>query len=190
LKVHASDLAPEHNYDYRPDSTPSELRRGGHTYYLPRGWYRHALRVLHKYEKDSKWLGQSNTQGEWPVAYHGTKSWAVPGIVQQGLMTNAVTDAVKLDAKRPEAIQQMGEEADRPGLYVATHCDGGADIYTEPFTVTTSPKKTESFRIVFQCRVKPEKFTVHKSPVNEGNAWRYVDASSIRPYGILLKKEA
>jgi hypothetical protein len=185
LKLHASDLAPEHNFDYRPDYTPSELQRGGHTYHLPRGWYRHALRVLHKYENDSKWLGQSNTKGEWAVAYHGTKSWAVSSIVQQGLMTGAV----KVDAMRSEAIQQMGEEANHPGLYVATHCDGGAVIYTEPFTVTPFPDKTESFRIVFQCRVKPEKFTVHKSPVIEGNAWRYVDASSIRPYGILLKKE-
>ncbi|CAF5160321.1 unnamed protein product [Rotaria sp. Silwood1] len=83
----------------------------------------------------------------------------------------------------------MGAEANRPGLYVPTHCDGGAKIYTEPFTVTPYPDKTESFRIVFQCRVKPEKFTVHKSPVIDGNAWRYVDPSSIRPYGILLKKE-
>ena len=185
MKLHASDLAPEHNYDYRPDYTPSELKRGGHTYYLPRGWYRHALRVLHKYEKDSTWLGQSNTDGEWAVAYHGTKSWAVSSIVQQGLMTSAV----KVDAMRSEAISQMGEEANQPGLYVATHCDGGAVIYTEPFTVTPFPDKTESYRIVFQCRVKPKKFTVHRSPVIEGNAWRYVDASSVRPYGILLKKE-
>ncbi|CAF3883236.1 unnamed protein product [Adineta steineri] len=185
LKLQASDLAPEFNFDYRPDSTPNQLERGSHPYYLPRGWYRHALRVLHKYEKDPKWLEHSNTQGEWPVVYHGTKSWAVSSITQQGLMTNAV----KVDLMRPEAIQQMGVEADRPGLYVATHCEGGAVLYSEPFTVSPLPNKTESFRIVFQCRVKPEKFTVHKSPVDEGHAWRYVDANSIRPYGILLKKE-
>ncbi|CAF0950670.1 unnamed protein product [Adineta steineri] len=100
-----------------------------------------------------------------------------------------MTNAVKVDLMRPEAIQQMGVEADRPGLYVATHCEGGAVLYTEPFTVSPLPNKTESFRIVFQCRVKPEKFTVHESPVHEGHAWRYVDANSIRPYGILLKKE-
>ncbi|CAF4364343.1 unnamed protein product, partial [Rotaria sp. Silwood2] len=110
LKLHINDLAPEYNYDYRPSYVPDTLQRGGHTYFLPRGWYRHALSVLHKYEKDPKWLGQSNTEGEWPVAYHGTKSWAVASIVQQGLMTGAV----KVDVMRPEAIQQMGEEANSP----------------------------------------------------------------------------
>jgi hypothetical protein len=97
--------------------------------------------------------------------------------------------AVKADAMKKEAIQQMGEEANRPGLYVATHCNGGSDIYTRPFTVTAFPGKSEQFRIVFQCRVEPGKFTTHKSPVNVGEAWRIVDPKAIRPYGILLKKE-
>lgn len=185
LKIRPSDLDPAFNYDYRHPSTPSELQRGSTIYYLPRGWYRHALRVLDKYEKDPAWIGHVNAKGEWPVAYHGTKSWAAPGITQQGLKI----DSIKMDAKRTEAIEQLGDYADRPGLYVATHCDGGASIYTEPFTVKTLPKQNESYRIVFQCRVKPEKFSTHKSPVSEGHAWRYVDSSSIRPYGILLKKE-
>ncbi|UJR17464.1 hypothetical protein I4U23_004359 [Adineta vaga] len=185
LRLQISDLAPQFNFDYRPDYVPSEDNRGGHVYFLPRGWYRHGLRVLHKYEKDSIWLESTNAKGVWPVAFHGTKSWAVLDIAQHGLKTSAV----KVDAMRQDAIEQMGNEADGPGLYVATHCDGGANIYTEPFTVTSSSNQTESFRIVFQCRVKPEKFTIHESPVNNGKAWRYVDPSCIRPYGILLKKE-
>ncbi|CAF1013991.1 unnamed protein product [Adineta ricciae] len=185
LRLQISDLDPTYNFDYRPHEIPSEDSRGGYTYYLPRGWYRHALRVKHKYEKDSHWLDNTNAKGEWPVAFHGTKDWAVSSIAKEGLKTTAV----KTDAMRSEAIQQMGDEADRPGLYVATHCDGGASIYTEKFTVKPFPDQTETFRIVFQCRVKPEKYTVHTSPVNQGHAWRYVDPSSIRPYGILLKKE-
>jgi hypothetical protein len=153
---------------------------------LPIGWYRHALKVLHKYGDDRTWIGRINAKGEWPVAYHGTKKDAVSSIVAKGLLPSAVVT----DAMKSEAIEQMGEEANQPGLYVATYCNGGSyPQYTTPFTVTTFPDKSERFSIVFQCRVQPNKFTIHTSPVKEGKAWRIVDPNAIRPYGILLKKE-
>ncbi|UJR32733.1 hypothetical protein I4U23_020192 [Adineta vaga] len=185
LQIRPDDLDPRYNFDYRQPGVPNEDLRGGYPYYLPLGWYRHALNVSTKYENDQIWLGRSNADGEWPVAFHGTSKDAVTGIVAKGFLINAV----KTDVKRQEAIDLIGEEADRPGLYVATHCNGGSDIYTTPFTVTTFPDKSEQFRIVFQCRVQPKKFTCHTSPVNVGEAWRIVDPNAIRPYGILLKKE-
>ncbi|CAF1549077.1 unnamed protein product, partial [Didymodactylos carnosus] len=186
LQVRPSDLAPEFNYDYRAPGVPLELKRGNYPYYLPIDWFRHALNVLHKYTTDSTWLGCVNAEGEWPVAFHGTRSDAVNSIVQQGLLPSAA----RLDVVKYEAIQQMGEEANHPGLYVATHCNGGSHPqYTTPFTVTTFPQKSEQFRIVFQCRVQPGKFTTHSTPVQKGKAWRIVDPSAVRPYGILLKKE-
>jgi hypothetical protein len=165
---------------------PEQLRRGNYPYYLPIGWYRHALNVQNKYEGSQTWLGCINASGEWPVAFHGTHAGAVKGIIPQGLSTSTA----KTDVMLYEAIEQIGEEANRPGLYVATHCNGGSDIYTRPFTVTAFPGKSEQFRIVFQCRVEPGKFTTHKKPVNVGEAWRIVDPKAVRPYGILLKKEA
>ncbi|CAF3112685.1 unnamed protein product [Rotaria sp. Silwood2] len=186
LKLQPSDLAPEHNFDYREPGVVEEDTRGGYPYYLPIGWYRHALRVLDKYEKDPTWIGSTNAKGEWAVAYHGTNANAVTGIVKHGLLISAI----KRDVMRDEAIEQGGEDADRPGVYVATHCEGGAyPQYTLPFTVSVSSSKSERFSLVFQCRVKPEKFTIHETPVNTGKAWRFVDSSSVRPYGILLKKE-
>ncbi|CAF3486087.1 unnamed protein product [Rotaria sp. Silwood1] len=186
LKLQPSDLAPEHNFDYRESGVIEEDTRGGYPYYLPIGWYRHALRVLDKYEKDPTWIGRTNAKGEWAVAYHGTNTNAVTGIIKHGLLVSAI----KRDAMRDEAIEQGGEDAASPGVYVATHCEGGAyPQYTLPFTVTVSPSKFERFSLVFQCRVKPEKFTIHKAPVTTGEAWRFVDPNCVRPYGILLKKE-
>ncbi|UJR11977.1 hypothetical protein I4U23_016155 [Adineta vaga] len=170
LRLQINDLIPKEKYKYKSDSTSDEVH----------GWYRHALRVEDKYEEDS------NVQDGWSVAFHGTKAWTVSRIVQQG----RITGPVKVDSMQSEAIEQIGNEANCPGLYVATHCNGGADIYTEPFKITSFPNKTESFRLVFQCHVKSEKFTVHESPVNVGKAWRYIIPNSIRPYGILLKKES
>ena len=179
-------MAPEHNYDYRPSWVSVEESRGGYPYFLPRGWYRHALKVLDRYGSDTTWIGRVDAKGEWPVAYHGTHSGAVSGIVQHGLLPSTA----KRDAMLDEAIEQMGEKANRSGLYVATHCDGGSyPQYTTPFTVTTFPDKSESFSLVFQCRVEPGKFTTHRTPVTEGKAWRIVDPDAVRPYGILLKRE-
>ena len=186
LKIQPSDLDSAHNFDYRSPGVIKEDTRGSHTYYLPIGWYRHALKVLDKYGDDRNWIGRVNAEGEWPVAYHGTKKEAVSGIVKQGLLPGVVGRDAMLD----EAIAQMGEEAKQPGLYVATHCNGGSyPQYTTPFTVITFPGKSEQFSIVFQCRVQPSKFTTHTTPVEKGEAWRTVDRFAIRPYGILLKKE-
>jgi hypothetical protein len=179
-------LDSRHNHDYRRPGEFEQLTRAKRPYYLPLGWYRHALNVENKYKDGSIWLGHVNAEGEWPVAFHGTKAGAVSGIVQHGLLpSTAKTDVVKI-----EAIAQMGKEADRPGLYVATHCNGGSyPQYTEAFTVNSFPDKSERFSIVFQCRVQPGKFSTHTTPVSKGEAWRIVDPSAVRPYGILLKKE-
>ena len=163
---------------------PKEQRRGGYPYYLPIGWYRHGLRVIDKYPEDKLWLGDSNVDGEWAVAFHGTHGGAVKGIQEKGLLL------IKRDAMRPEAVRQGGKEFDGPGVYVATHCTGGAHPqYTKPFQISPSSQTTETFRIVFQCRVKPKAFTIHTTPVSIGEAWRFVNPDDIRPYGILLKKD-
>lgn len=188
LKIRPDDLDPEHNFDYRKPGVPTEERRGNCPYYLPIGWYRHALKVLNKYDGDRTWIGRINVKGEWPVAFHGTTYDAVSGIIKQGLLPMSGGR----DAKINEAIEQIGEEANQPGLYVATHCDGGSyPQYTAPFSVTTFPGKTERFSIVFQCRVQPGKYTTHTTGnvVQIGEAWRIVDPNAVRPYGILLKKE-
>ncbi|CAF4091285.1 unnamed protein product [Rotaria magnacalcarata] len=186
LRLQPLDLASEFNFDYRKSGLPKELMREGYPYHLPLGWYRHALKVRDKYGDDTTWIGRVNANGEWPIAYHGTKHSAVSGIVEHGLLYGTV----KRDAMLNEAIRQMGKKANAPGLYVATHCDDGAHPkYTEPFSVPTSSGKSEQFCIVFQCRVEPGQFTTHKEPVDVGEAWRIVDPKAIRPYGILLKKE-
>jgi hypothetical protein len=142
------DFVSEHNIDYRSGMTTVD-RRGGLPYYLPIGWYRHALKVIDKYPDDKLWLGRENIKGEWAVAFHGTHRAAVKGITEKGL------SITKFDVKRQEAIEQAGTYFDKPGLYVATHCNDGAHLYTKPFSVQLWQNKIETFRVVFQCRVKP-----------------------------------
>jgi hypothetical protein len=183
FQLQSTDFDPAFNIDYRSDM-PKVDSRGGLPYYLPIGWYRHALKVIDKYPDDKLWLGKTNAEGEWAVAFHGTHGGAVKGITEKGLLKT------KVDAKRPEAVEKGGPDFDKPGLYVATHCTGGAHPqYTTTFEVNALSEKTEKFRVVFQCRVKPDAFTIHRGPVVKGKAWRFVDPNAIRPYGILVKNE-
>ncbi|CAF4279706.1 unnamed protein product [Rotaria sp. Silwood2] len=180
LQLQQSDFDPRYNRDY-PHA--EEDIRGGYPYYFPQGWYRHALKVDDKYRDDKAWLGMNNGPGEWAVAYHGTKSEAVKGIKDKGLLQNSL----KTDAMKAEAQKQNPSIPDVKGIYVATHCDGGAANYTEPFTIKDASNKSKAYQVVFQCRVQPGKFTVHANPVRVGKAWRVFDEKAIRPYGLLLK---
>ena len=185
FQLRPSDFVPEHNIEYRSGMTEVDTR-GGLPYFLPIGWYRHALVVVDKYPDDKLWLDNRNVDGEWGVGFHGTKGIAVKSITQQGLLTSNT----ERDTMREDAVQQKGKYYDKPGLYVTTHCNDGAHPnYTEPFSIPTSDNQTETFRVVFQCRVKPKKYTTHQIQGITGEIWRFVDPDAIRPYGILVKRE-
>ena len=181
LELQESDLDPRYNRDY-PDA--EEEMRGGRPYFFPQGWYRHALNMQNKYPGDQVWLGMNNSPGEWCVAYHGTKAGVVKNIIQGGLQQKfVVADVCKADAHA-----QRPSIPDVPGLYVATHCEGGASLYTEQFQVKDSSGAMKTYEIAFQCRVENDKFTEHSTPVNVGLALRVFDEQAIRPYGLLLKE--
>ena len=180
LQLQKSDFESSYNRAY-PNAV-TEIR-GGHPYYHPQGWFRHGLKVVDKYPDDKVWLGMNNSPGEWAVAYHGTNPKAVRPIKDQGLLQSRVaTDQMKVEAK-----QKNSSIPDVKGLYVATHCEGGASGYADSFEVTGSNNVTKNYQVVFQCRVKPGKFTEHKGPVSVGKAWRVFNEKAIRPYGLLLK---
>ena len=181
LQIQASDFDPRYNRDY-PQA--QEEQRGGRPYYFPQGWYRHALKVEGKYTNDQVWLGMNNSPGEWLVAYHGTKAGVVKNIIQTSLQHRFVT----ADACKAEAKQLRPSIPDVRGLYVATHCEGGASCYTSPgFKIENPPGTIKTYYIAFQCRVENNKFTEHRGPVTVGLALRVFDEKAIRPYGLLLK---
>lgn len=183
LQLKPFDFNPIYNNDYSKGGFPTSVPRGGLPYYFPKMWYRHGLKVDDKYNDDLCWLGSSNDPGVWPVAFHGTRPHAIKSITDEGLQPNKTSR----DAMLNEATQKWGEDFNRPGLYVATRCNGGSSIYTEKFDVKISSDKTKTFEVVFQCRVRPLSYTIHTNPVAVGEAWRIVDPTAIRPYGILLK---
>jgi hypothetical protein len=145
------------------------------------------LKVEDKYPQDKLWLGMKNRPGEWAVAYHGTHDSAAKNITEQGLLhSKFITDMCK-----NEAIKEVGSKADVQGIYLATHCEGGAAKYARSFSVKNNNGKVTNYKMVFQCRVEPNKYTEHDGHgvVDVGKALRVFDEKAVRPYGILLKEE-
>ncbi|CAF4153603.1 unnamed protein product, partial [Adineta steineri] len=181
LELKPSDFDPRFNFDYTQPGLPAQQHRANQPYFLPLGWYRHALNVSQKYSDDAVWLGHNNVSGEWPVAFHGTHSGMVENIAEHGLSI----DAGKRGRILEEAIQQKGPGMNQPALYLTTHCDGGAEAYATTFQVTNG-NEIDTFQVVFQCRVQPKSFTVHNSCVSVGHLWRVIDTNAVRPYESLF----
>ncbi|CAF0798753.1 unnamed protein product [Didymodactylos carnosus] len=168
LQLQKSDFEPKYNIDYKNFSTQID-QRGRRDYYFPIGWYRHALKVEDKYSNDKLWLRMKNIDGEWNVAYHGTKSMDVKSIIRQGLSQDKVTR----DVFRQDAVREVGFSANVEGIYLATHCEGGVSPqYTDPFEVKNNNGDNIKYRVVLQCRVQPNKYTEHNGATTTGSALR------------------
>ena len=160
LQISTHDFHVDQNENYTSNERSRGRTCGNHPYHLPIGWFYHALHVSNKYSDGNTWFGRRNMDGEWPIAFHGTSSRA---------------DERDIDAG--------------PGLFVTTHCNGGAVAYTTPFTVSNGDHD-ETFRLAFQCHVRPDSFTTDTDIVQVGEAWRVIDPRAIRPDGLLLKNES
>lgn len=172
-------LAPSFDYDFtnlQDDGT--NFQRGGFEYHRPYGWYRYALKVLDisKY-KSNTWLGEpglrtATSDGEWPVAYHGTNMMEnVKGIVKEGY-----------DPKR-SITQKFGE-----------------GIYSTPFVMTAKAyaEKFEHggrmYKVILQNRINPHPNHLKIIPV--ADTLYYLSTKhdpkkgvyDVRPYGVLIKE--
>merc|ERR1719487_1880455 len=65
-------------------------RRGGVLYREPFGWKRFAVKCKGDFDGgDNTWMGNSNQDGEWAVAYHGLPMRFLPFVVKDGFKVGA-----------------------------------------------------------------------------------------------------
>ncbi len=172
---------PVFDFDFTNMSEPkfdSVCMRGDEPYKRPYGWMRFAHRD--KYPDGNAGMGTDgwrsrSVPGEWPVSYHGT------------------------DLKGAESIIQTHFKAGDRQAY-------GRGIYSSPdinvadmFAKTknfTSQNNGKTYKVIMQNRINPQ-----KREIKDKNIWlvpmpvgtsaakeREIVKSSIRPYGLLLKK--
>ena len=148
--------------------------RGGKSYIPPNGYIGHGLRVLNEYDNDNTWIGNNNSVGEWPVAYHGTNLNSAVSILVNGLRKGnrqAFKNDININKKSIFGEKYIGE-----GVYL-TPLIKTADHYSAP---------VNGYKCVLMCRVNPDKIRI---PQNENNYWILNgDFNEIRPYRLLIKK--
>ena len=82
-------------------------------YYPPIGWNGDGLRVSKQYDNgDDTWLGYSNVEGEWYIAYHGTGGLdVVKNILEKGFQSGyrqAYKDLNNMNPLSNKTIKKCG----------------------------------------------------------------------------------
>jgi hypothetical protein len=159
------------------------LVRGGRKYEPPYGWYGLSLKIKNK--GNDAWLGNSNGQGEWVVAYHGMQKGKL-NILDRilSVMNGDLKDEVGKICKNMENVEKTtlnkypncGE-----GVLLCPNVEDAAK-YAD---VTSIGFFSLRLQFAFMARVNPNKI---RTPV--GVPVRYVldgNSNKIRPYRLLIK---
>lgn len=174
---------PTFDFDFTNMSEPKSdaCMRGDEPYKRPYGWMRFALKVRDKYPDGNAWLGTGgwrsrSAPGEWPVSYHGTGLQGAEGIIQSHYKAG-------------------DRKAYGRGIYSSPDINVADDYATSK--KFTSQKNGKTYKVIMQNRVNPQKREIIKGK----NIWlvcvpkgtsakkeKEIVASSIRPYGLLLKE--
>ncbi len=173
---------PKFDFDFTnmSESKSDVCMRGDEPYKRPYGWMRFALKVRDKYPDGNAWLGtlgwrSRSVPGEWPVSYHGTDLKGAEGIIQTHFKAG------------DRQVYGRGIYSS-PDINVADVC-----AKTKNFT---SQNNGKTYEVIMQNRINPQKREIKNKniwlvPIPVGTSAakeQEIVKSSIRPYGLLLKK--
>ena len=186
----------DHNYDQLYDGWEINGKRGPPGYLMdydpPIGYKGYGLKVSGKYDNgDDTWLGYTNQQGEWYIAYHGTSGHYANAILKEGLKKGggqAYEGDYNINPLSKDKHLYVGR-----GVYCSPKISVADGYASEAGDISFDEKK---FRIVFMLRVNPYKIRISQ---NEPDYWvfegdylqdktvRKFD-DEVRPYRILIKE--
>ena len=155
-------------------------KRGNKQYNPPLGWIGIGLNVLDKYDKDNTWIGMSNVEGEWCVAYHGVARNKSSEDVKK------ITGLIYKGGFKAGCGQARANNPDKyhPGQLV------GQGVYCTPNPSTAegysgiSEINGKKYKTILMVRVKPDAIRS-----DDDDEWVVNGTSDeIRPYRILYKE--
>eukprot|EP00051_Salpingoeca_urceolata_P000891 m.36997 g.36997 ORF g.36997 m.36997 type:complete len:458 (+) comp11068_c0_seq2:109-1482(+) len=167
------------NLDYRYDFNFTNVNdkgrvfsRGNVRYSRPVGCERKAIKVLNMFESNA-WLASDDKSSTWPVAYHGTAAKNVKNIHTDGLKVGGVD------------VDKVNGDVYGQGVYVSPLPEYALGYATK------ASVGGQSYRVVFQCRVKPGSYSKHNlvaAPWDKKERipriWVIKNTADVRPYGI------
>ena len=183
----------DNNYNNNDNGWENGQKSGPPNYLMeydpPLGFIGIGLNVLNKYDGgNNTWLGMENFEGEWYIAYHGTRLKFVKDIINKGFEAGS-GQAYEFDDNINELSKSQYIKCGR-GVYCTPKINQ-AEGNSKEFYM-----KNSKYKLVFMCRVNPYKIRIAKgNPIywifsgdslSSGNIKKYDD--EIRIYRILLKK--
>ena len=166
----------------------------------PNGYDGYGLNVLGKYDNSNNdWLNYKNVEGEWYIAYHGTKgTQAEANGNTTGIINNIINNGLR---RGPHQVHNTALNINPLSNHEFNICGDG--VYLSPLIrIATGYSQSgvrfngQNYYLVFMCRVNPKKvrisnrnnnyWIVSGEPINSNSLNRHDD--EIRPYRILLKK--
>ena len=160
-------------------------KRGGREYDPPKGWVGYGLNVINKYGENNIWLGMSNIEGEWWVAYHGVgnrfnsdeRKIMINNIVIGGFKAGERqfhNNCININNLSNKEHHKVGK-----GLYLSDKI-----AVAEGYAGIVEYEKKQ-YKIAFMCRVCPNKVRI----ASDKKDYFVVDPNydCVRPYRILLK---
>ena len=161
--------------------------RGGQKYNPPIGFLGYSLNILNKYDNgDNSWIGMSNSNKEWWVAYHGAGRGqsdnnvknVIKNIINDGFksgMGQAYQDDININQLSNKEYKKVGI-----GVYFSNEIS-----VAESYAGIVKDLNDKQYKIAFMCRVNPYKTRIAKRMSN----YFVVDPNinCVRIYRILLK---
>ena len=167
----------------RIDGWGVDEERGNKPYNPPLGWTGIGLNVLDKYDNgDNTWIGMSNIEGEWCVAYHGV------GCGQNSESVKKVTGLIigNTFKKGFGQLHSLCDDQYHPGQKVGEGVYCTPNIETAERYAGISKINNDSYKTVLMVRVKPKAI---RGCLDSGDYWVVNGTTDeIRPYRILYKK--
>ena len=185
----------DHNYDDLNDGWGRNEKRGPPDYLMdydpPIGYKGYGLKVSGKYDSgNDTWLGYTNVEGEWYIAYHGTSGNYVNAILNEGFKGGggqAFIDDNNINPLSKDEHPKVGF-----GVYCTPKINI-ADSYASYITF-----EGKQFKFVFMLRVNRYKIRICEGEPNywvfEGDSLENKEKTirkfddEVRPYRILLKE--
>ena len=166
----------------------------------PINWKGYGLYVLDQYDNgDNTWLGNSNVEGEWYIAYHGTSGRYASAILEGGYKAGGgqmYANDENINPLNKSIIPICGEGVYcSPLIRIADEYSGSKEGYKSSNLLDFNNKK---YQFVFMNRVNPYKVRISKEKkiywivsgdkLNDKSNQSHKYDDEIRPYRILLKE--
>ena len=161
--------------------------RGGQKYIPPIGFLGYSLNILNKYDNgDNSWIGMTNSNNEWWVAYHGAGRGQNDNQVKnviKSIINKGFKSGIGQAYQHDNNINYLSNK-EYPKVGIGVYFSNEISV-AESYAGIVNDLNGKQYKIAFMCRVNPI-----KTRVAQGMSNYFIldpNVNCVRIYRILLK---